>query len=221
MNEHPLQQDPAIYLREQPSPTSPCHLLVEQLESFDGDHVPMHMLAKVAVRLHQAVDWMARWDGREKFARRAAAALIALTVANIGTVVTSWLHAHDDRIVAEADARAFEKSEADYRRSVELRFERLEQDIRDLRRELRKMSGSDRPDGMSIVTLEGKIPAFLLSAPAPDPVPMSCGGGCSTNGECQGIGRCNYCYLGKCSETLPATPPQDAGVDSAPGGTTP
>lgn len=141
MNENPIQQDPAIYLREHPAPTSPCHILVEQVGSHDGDHVPMHMLAKVAVRLHQVVGWMARWDGREKFARRAAAALAALALANIGVVVKSWLNAHDAHIIAETEARAAEKAEIEFRKGVSDRFDRMEQDIR----ELRKHAGLDKP----------------------------------------------------------------------------
>lgn len=153
MNSTPLEQDPAIYLRQQPTPTSPCHLLVEQLDRHDGAPVPMHMLAKVAVRLHQAVDWMARWDGREKFARRAAAALTALALANIGAVVTSWLHAHDARIVAEAETRAAEKAEVEYRKSVSDRLDRLEQDIRELRREIRRIGGADPHPGVGVVAV--------------------------------------------------------------------
>lgn len=65
-------------------------------------------------------------------------------------------------------------------------------------------------------------PEPTRSAVASDVVPMSCGGGCTTSGECQGVGRCNYCYLGKCSEILPAQPipPSDAGVDAMPSGVT-
>lgn len=148
MNQTPLEQDPAVYLRQQPSPISPCHLLVEQLESHDGDHTPMHMLAKVAVRLHSFAAWAARWDARERLARRAAGALAGLAIANIGVVIAWWLHAHDARIVAEAEARASAQVEIEYRRGVKEQMERMEQDIRDLRRDLRRMSGAKPgPDG--------------------------------------------------------------------------
>lgn len=153
MTHTPLEQDPAVYLRQRPDPTSPCHILVEQVGSHDGDHAPMHMLAKVAVRLHQVVDWMSRWDGREKFARRAAAALAALALANIGAVLTSWLHAHDARIVAEAEARAAAAAEIEYRKGVNDRLERLEQDIRELRRDFRRFVDKEPHPGVGVVAV--------------------------------------------------------------------
>jgi hypothetical protein len=46
----------------------------------------------------------------------------------------------------------------------------------------------------------------------------SCGGFCSSSAECRDvISNCKYCYAGRCSSTLPASP-VDAGVD-APGST--
>lgn len=101
----------------------------------------MHMLAKVAVRLHQVVDWMARWDGREKFARRAGAALAALALANIGVVVKSWLNAHDARIIADTEVRAAKEAEILYRRGVNDRIEYLEK----LVLELRQHAGLNKP----------------------------------------------------------------------------
>ena len=118
-----LEQDPAIYLRQQPSPTSPCHLLVEMVGSHDGDHVPMHMLAKVAVRVRDQAVWAARWDGREKWAKRAATFLIALVLGNVAVIAKSWIHAHDERIEAAAEARALKGQ-----------IERIERDIMELRR---------------------------------------------------------------------------------------
>lgn len=138
MNHPPLEQDPAIYLRQQPSSTSPCHILVEQIDSHDGAPAPMHMLAKVAVRLHALVDWAARWDGREKLAKRAAAFLVALALGNVAVIAKSWIHAHDERIEAEAAARA-----------TKTQIERIEQEIRDLRR----VCGID-PQPISIVQRE-------------------------------------------------------------------
>lgn len=156
MNQTPLEQDPAIYLRHQATSTSPCHLLVEQVGSRDDDHVPMHMLAKIAVRLHQVVDWMARWDGREKFARRAGAALAALALANIGAVATSWIHAHDARIEAAAEARAADQAFREYRDSIRRELERMDKDISDLRRALWRLGGSDAKDGVTIVQSEAR-----------------------------------------------------------------
>lgn len=150
MKQTPLQQDPAIYLREQPSPTSPCHVLVEMVGSHDGAPAPMHMIAKLAVRLHQVVDWMTRWDGRERFARRAAAALAALALANIGVVVKSWLNAHDARIVAEAESRAAEKAEIEYRKGVKEQLDRIDRDIRDIQRALRRIGAVPLQGDISI-----------------------------------------------------------------------
>lgn len=61
--------------------------------------------------------------------------------------------------------------------------------------------------------LAGK-PLSIVQTPDAAAVPMSCGGGCTTSPECQGTGRCNYCYLGKCSAVLPAEPTRDAGADA-------
>jgi hypothetical protein len=46
--------------------------------------------------------------------------------------------------------------------------------------------------------------------------PRACGGGsCTNSSSCQDIlSRCRYCYLGGCSEVLPAGTPDDAGVDT-------
>lgn len=43
----------------------------------------------------------------------------------------------------------------------------------------------------------------------------TCGRACFTNTECAGdlLGRCRFCSLGSCRDTLPALP-SDAGVDS-------
>lgn len=139
MNQTPLEQDPAIYLREQPSPTARCHILVEQVGSHDGDHVPMHMLAKVAVRLHQVVSWMTQWEGRERFVRRAGGALAGLALANIAAVLAYWLHAHDAHIVAEAEARAAAAAEIEYRKGVKEQLDRIDRDIRDIQRALRRI----------------------------------------------------------------------------------
>lgn len=134
----PLEQDPAVYLRQQPSPTSPCHLLVEQIGSHDGDSVPMHMMAKVAVRLHRFADWVARWDGRERWARRAVAFVVGAALANAMAIGTWWLRAHDARIEAAAEAKA-----------TKSQIERIEQNIL----ELRRVCGLD-PKPISIVQSE-------------------------------------------------------------------
>lgn len=51
----------------------------------------------------------------------------------------------------------------------------------------------------------------------------SCGQDCTSSITCANvISSCRYCSpWGTCSSTLPADPKPDAGVDAAPGGTTP
>lgn len=44
----------------------------------------------------------------------------------------------------------------------------------------------------------------------------SCNSFCSSNWDCNAdpLRRCRFCYQGKCSESLPAGEPGDAGTDS-------
>lgn len=139
MNHTPLEQDPAIYLRQQPAPESLCHILVEQIDSHDGAPAPMHMLAKVAVRLHQFAGWAARWDGREKLARRVGAFVIGAALANMAAIGAWWFKAHDARVEAAAKAEAADRAFLEYRDNVRRELEDLKQDVRDLRRDLRRM----------------------------------------------------------------------------------
>lgn len=67
--------------------------------------------------------------------------------------------------------------------------------------------------------------AACSTSPTPTSIrPRSCGSFCTTSQECGDFfGNCRFCGpTGTCSSTLPALPiGTDAGIDAAPGDTTP
>lgn len=85
---------------------------------------------------------------------------------------------------------------------------------------------------MNILLLIATLATVACSRPTP-PVPAteqaasistaSCGQDCTSSITCHDIiSSCRYCGLdGRCSATLPADPKPDAGIDAAPGGTSP
>lgn len=148
MNQTPLEQDPAVYLHEPATLTPAERALAEQIDPLQPRHV-----AAVAVRVHQQADREARRDGWERFFKRAGAGLAGLALANIGVVIAWWLKAHDAAIEAAAEARAAAAAEIEYRRGVEEQMKRMEQDIRELRRELRRFVDKDPHPGFGVVAV--------------------------------------------------------------------
>lgn len=214
-----------MFLKSPPNLSDRAETLTRQVDKHAGADVEWWRFAELAVRYHDHAEWIGeRGKLEDKIRSRARWALGAL-VANLALVATTIGHGLVERGRTEERAAQQERSFIEYRDTVRREFDRMEQDIRDLRRDLRRLSGADKPDAMSIVRLDGRV----LHLAVPDPldwtseavVPVSCGGPCSSSVECRAaFDDCRTCFGGHCSGTLPADPPKDAGVD-APGGTTP
>jgi N-glycosylase/DNA lyase len=164
-NKH-LEQNPAIYLRQQPDPTSPCHLLVEQIGSHDGDHVPMHMLAKVAVRTYRLSEWGERFEKWWRTGKKLVAASAATALASVGGAYSSCQSAHDARIAREARAEAAERAFQEYRSMMDDKVNELRQDIREIRLLFRKFTGID-PGPVSNVSAYAEGGAEIVKNGAP------------------------------------------------------
>lgn len=165
-DDKPLEQNPAIYLRQQPEPTSPCHLLVEQIGSHDGAHVPMHMLAKVAVRLFRFAEWGERFERWSRTGKKIVAAVAASALASVGGAYSSCQSAHDARIAREARAEAAERAFQEYRSMMDDKVNELRQDIREIRLLFRKFTGIE-PGPVSSVSAYAAGAAEIVKNGAP------------------------------------------------------
>lgn len=140
MSEDPKDDPPAspfVYLGT--DPTIEERQLAQQLGRHDGDSVPFHMFAKVAMRLHKfaahaaGFEWF--WRRARRHARTSLGALLS-TLVLIGGFV---LH----RVAAEAAAQEHavmqEQAEILYRNGVSRQLESLDRDIRELRTALQRI----------------------------------------------------------------------------------
>lgn len=232
----------SVYLTQsEPSPRAT--ILIKQVGQHAGREVPWWMFAELAVRLDDARAWITERSGLERKVRRYALAAILALAGNLvllaGGVAT---HLKAQGAAEEREAQR-DRSFLEYRDSVRRDMDRMEQDIRDLRRDLRRLSGADKLgpdgseetppldadkfsllDGSSLLLAAGALSS--TSTPAPIIRPRTCGDICSSSIECTShFGRvCPFCSFGNCSATRPEEPPPtptDAGIDAAPGGTTP
>lgn len=231
--------DPAVYLNQPPTPRE--HVLGQLVDLHDGAHVPFRMLAALAVRLHDATQWIATRVRIEGAIKRTARAGLLTLLANVVLVGGVAVHSLKESGAAEEREAQRAREFLEYRDSERREHDRLEQDIRDLRRDLRRMSGADKlgPDGMDetpdpdkLSLLDGSTPLLTAGALSstsvitpPRPGPRTCGDFCNSSIQCAShFGRvCPFCSFGTCSAIRPeepTDPPPDAGVDAAPGGTT-
>lgn len=158
----------AAYLAAK-APTLEVKLLAEQIGQPPDATVPFWMFAELATRQSRDAAWIAnRTDVEGKIKRKAWASLLALA-GNLVLVVTIIGHRIKETGAAEERAAQQERSteirEAqrahefnEYRESMRRDMDRMEQDIRDLRRDLRRLSNAGKLDNMSIVRLERHTP---------------------------------------------------------------
>lgn len=135
-------------------------MLVEQLNSHDGAEVPMHMLAKVAVRVHKQSMWQGRMDKIRRQITRRALAVAGMLLANVAVVAGHWMASHDAGV---ADRESF----VEYRRATDETIVELRKDIRELRGALTAalrrlgMAAPSEPDS----TIDSEPETFSLAWP--------------------------------------------------------
>lgn len=141
----------AGHLLQQPTPREV--LLSEQVGLHADEPVPFWMFAKVALRQDEHSRWIGQADGFWRRVRRHARAGLATLAVNLA-VIGGFVY-HRIAASAAADERALQEERHfnEYRDSIRRELERLEQDIRDLRRDLRRIGGADPHDSISIVQL--------------------------------------------------------------------
>lgn len=151
---------PADYLAQ--PPTAEEHLLGRQTDLHSA-LVPWWMFAKVALRLHAIVLWVARADGLATRTRRWLIAGVTIAAANLGGVAVYTVHRIEESARADERAGALQKRVDDDRAEILMRLsevngalqrqlDEMRYDIRELRRALQRLSGRDplpdkrRPD---------------------------------------------------------------------------
>lgn len=165
--------------------------------------------------------WIAGAQRLVRKTRRAALAGLATLVVNVGAIGGAMCHAASERGALEERAAQRQRAFDEYKIQVDRELDRLERDVR----ELRKLAGLPADLGVTFASSSlghepsDSIPlSSLLADPDRDPIPMSCTQvRCTTSLTCQdAFTNCHYCYNGFCSSILPAQPiPSDAGVDGA------
>lgn len=142
---------PADYLSLPPSAEE--HLLARQTDLHSA-LVPWWMFAKVALRLHSIVVWVARADGLAARTRRWLIAGVTIAAANLGGVAVYTVHRIEEGARADERAGALQKRVNDDRAEILMRLSEvngalqrqlddMRQDIRELRRALQRLSGRD------------------------------------------------------------------------------
>jgi hypothetical protein len=149
-----------VYLRQPPTPAE--RALAEQVGLHDGAPVPFWMLAKVVLRLFPMAEWDDRFKTAWRRVRRYVAAGAIAAGAHLSAGAIYWLHAHDARVAAEERAAATERESREYRRTNDDKIEQLRLDVRELRRELRRLGigGPASPDS-SAWTLPDRLSSFF------------------------------------------------------------
>lgn len=142
--------DPGVYLKQ--PPTDEEHILSQQVDLHNGAPVPFWMFAKLVVRLRRHGQWIATMDLLMRKAKRHVWAGLGTLAANL-VVIVMFAQSHARSAgAAEEHAAQQERAFNEYRDSARREIGELRQDIRELRLELRKMSGVDPRPGISIVT---------------------------------------------------------------------
>lgn len=134
-----LADNPSDYLREDPTPDA--RLLVQHVGLHQGAHVPLWMLAEVAIRQHRTGAWVEDLAGLLRRVRRWAMAAVAAVAVNM-VPFTVYIVSHVKASgAAEERAEAVKREYDEYRTGIRRELEDMHQDIRELRREMRRMSG--------------------------------------------------------------------------------
>lgn len=130
--------DPAIYLRQKPTPRE--HNLSEIVGLHNGAGVPWWMFSKVACRLYDHDQWIVQRAKIERRIRRYARLALAALAANLLAIGTFVLTRHDAAIRLEERAALADQRQAEQNQAREREIRDLKEDVRELRTLLRKLS---------------------------------------------------------------------------------
>lgn len=171
---------PSEYLLQPPGGAE--HLLGQQCDLQPGDPVPFGMFARVALLLHTAVVWVHGADAFAKRTRRQAIAVTMFCVVNMSAIGGYFLHRVQAGAVAEERAVVLERSTREWRDAIERQMREwradmlreidgLRLDVREMRRELRRVSGlppdsTINPAGPDKLTFSPRLPLSFLRFPA-------------------------------------------------------
>jgi len=134
---------PSVYLVQTMTPEE--QTLAEQVDTHSGDSIPFWMLAKVAIRVHRLASWVQEMDGLFKKARRYLLAGVSAAAVNLSAIGIYILHSSEARGAATERAANQERSFLEYREATSKQLQELRLDIRELRAELRRLSGAGKP----------------------------------------------------------------------------
>lgn len=178
--------DLIVSLRKDASPEESA--LAEAVGRHDGDAVPFHMFAKIAVRAHRHGEWIGEVESTKKWFRRNSRMSIGFVIVNLFAGAGFLLHNASERGAAEEHALNFERvtqeRAASEARWAQERREAMEREIQDLRSQLveiraamRRMSGlSPDPSGdmdMPWIPLPDKVTSLrgpactIFASPSP------------------------------------------------------
>lgn len=135
------QQPPAVYLRGEPTPEEAT--LAQLCGLHAGSQVPFWMFARVAERTHSVSIWAGTRRAIERKLRRWLIAGAAFAATNLGGAIIFVMHRAEDNGAAREHVAQLERGIERYRQEAEARISELREDVRDLRRELRKVTGAD------------------------------------------------------------------------------
>lgn len=158
--------NPSVYLVREPSDEG--RLLAEQCDRHSGAETPFWMLAEVAVKGHRTSQWVGRMDGFLKRARRYVGAAVGAAAINLSALGVYMLHRHDENVAAVERAAAEDRAFDEYRRTTDEKIQELRLDIRELRRELRRLGlgGPSAPDS-SMWHTPDKLSSLFDKGPRP------------------------------------------------------
>lgn len=166
--------DLPVHLEHGPPPAAAR--LMASLVRGTGDHTPYAHFATLAVIVQHLAGWIGRADGFVRRTRRHLLAGAGIAGVNLAAFGTYALNRHDEAVAARAEAADGARAFSEYRRTTDDRIEQLRLDVRELRRELRRMTGTDAsgpnsdifhvPDKVSLLDMNvGEIHAIDIKGP--------------------------------------------------------
>jgi hypothetical protein len=135
----PRSDIPAEYLIGEPSPEG--HILTEQCGQHDGAPVPFWMFSEVAIRLGHEAHWRRDIDGLRRKGTRLVIACVSTLALNFVPFIIYMQHRSEESGAERERAAAIQRAFDEYRTGIRLELQGLHDDIRELRRDLRRMSG--------------------------------------------------------------------------------